>query len=338
MPLVPRRVGSYRRLLVAAIAVVVVLFGAPSAISYADPTNPDGPQNTLEDQLADIARKYTDAQARMVAAQQREKALQADLLASNNRLAVLQADIGQWASAEYRAGGAATLNALLSSTSPEDFMRRFTALHEIAQEQNAELDELHKVQQDFAATKADLDKQINIARNQAITLDQQRQAALRILNHASGGPSGVIIAAATASPAPRNSDGSFNDSCNQKDPTNPDGCLTAATLHAFNEVKKAGFNHYVHCWRQQSWGEHPKGRACDWAADPGGFGGVASGASRTYGNHLAGWLIGNADRLGVLYVIWFRQIWLPGIGWHAYTTESGSPSADHTNHVHMSIR
>jgi hypothetical protein len=208
----------------------------------------------------------------------------------------------------------------------------------IAQEQNAQLVQYRQVQADFAAKKAALEQQVAIAKAQAVKLDQQKQAALKILNHASGGPTGVVVAAATADPAPRNSDGSFPaQGCNQNDPTT-NGCLTARTLHAYQEVKKAGFNHFVSCWRQQSWGEHPKGRACDWAAAKSGFGGVATGSDRDYGNKLAGWLIGNADRLGVLYVIWFRQIWLPGIGWHRYTTEGGSPSGDHTNHVHLSIR
>ena len=45
----------------------------------------------------------------------------------------------------------------------------------------------------------------------------------------------------------------------------------------------------------------------------------------------------NASRLGVLYVIWFRQIWMPGTGWRSYSG-SGSPSAAHTNHVHLSVQ
>ena len=44
----------------------------------------------------------------------------------------------------------------------------------------------------------------------------------------------------------------------------------------------------------------------------------------------------NADRLGVLYVIWYRQIWMPGTGWRAYSG-SGGPQRDHTNHVHLSV-
>ena len=29
-------------------------------------------------------------------------------------------------------------------------------------------------------------------------------------------------------------------------------------------------------------------------------------------------LVRNADRLGVLYVIWNRQIWFPATGWKSY--------------------
>jgi peptidoglycan DL-endopeptidase CwlO len=330
--------GRYRLLLAALLAALMVL-GGPAAAGFGDPTNPDGPANTLEAQLTDIGRKLTDAQDRMAAAQRQQAALKTQVAAAQKQLQALVASIGQIANAEYRTRGVATLNALLSATSPDDFMRRATALHEIARDQNAQLVEYRRVQADYAAKKAALDQQIAVAKAQAVKLGQQRQAALKILNHASGGPTGVVIAAATAAPAPRNPDGSFpSQSCTSKDPTNPDGCLTARTLHAYQEVRKAGFNHYVHCFRHQSWGEHPKGRACDWAAQPGGFGGVATGADRDYGNRLAGWLIGNADRLGVLYVIWFRQIWLPGVGWHAYTTEGGNPSGRHENHVHMSIR
>ena len=38
-----------------------------------------------------------------------------------------------------------------------------------------------------------------------------------------------------------------------------------------------------------------------------------------------------------MYVIWFKQIWTPAAGWHAYHSGQGDPSSDHTNHVHMSI-
>jgi hypothetical protein len=43
-------------------------------------------------------------------------------------------------------------------------------------------------------------------------------------------------------------------------------------------------------------------------------------------------LVRNADRLGVLYVIWNRQIWFPATGWKSYRGASA-----HTDHVHVSM-
>ena len=145
----------------------------------------------------------------------------------------------------------------------------------------------------------------------------------------------MVIPAPSAQPAPRNPDGSFPpEKCTIKDPTTS-GCLTPRTLHALQQARLAGFTHYTACWRQSTWGEHPLGRACDFAAAPGGFGGIATGADRDYGNRLAGYFIANASRLGVLYVIWYHQIWEPSRGWHYYKGD-GTPSGDHMNHVHLS--
>jgi hypothetical protein len=105
------------------------------------------------------------------------------------------------------------------------------------------------------------------------------------------------------------------------------------------EAKNAGFNRYVSCWRAGTTYEHPKGRACDFSVTQGGFAGSeATGEARAYGDDLAAWAVTNADALGVLYVIWFRQIWTPALGWHRYSGAGGDPASNHTNHVHISMR
>ena len=63
-----------------------------------------------------------------------------------------------------------------------------------------------------------------------------------------------------------------------------------------------------------------------------GFATAANRDQKMYGNNLAAFLIRNADRLGILYVIWYRQIWFPATGWKSY-----SGASDHTDHVHMSM-
>jgi hypothetical protein len=106
--------------------------------------------------------------------------------------------------------------------------------------------------------------------------------------------------------------------------------------HAYLEARAAGFQRFTHCNRPASFGEHPLGRACDFSVTPTGFGGIASGAAKTYGDRLASFFIANADRLGVLYVIWFRRIWMPSTGWQPYSS-GPDPSASHRNHVHLSV-
>jgi hypothetical protein len=149
------------------------------------------------------------------------------------------------------------------------------------------------------------------------------------------GPNGSGGRAARS--APRNSDGTFpSQGCSVDDPTSG-GCLTARTSHALSQARAAGFSRFTACFRQASFGEHGKGRACDFSASASGFAGAATGGDRQYGNRLAAWCIANSDRLGVLYVIWFNRIWMPGTGWRAYNG-GGSPSSAHTNHVHLSIQ
>jgi peptidoglycan DL-endopeptidase CwlO len=66
---------------------------------------------------------------------------------------------------------------------------------------------------------------------------------------------------------------------------------------------------------------------------------VATGGDKAYGDQLASWLIANASRLAVEYIIWYDRIWHvtnPGV-WKAYSRGNGDPASDHTNHLHVSI-
>jgi hypothetical protein len=326
-----------RRLLVLLAAAVLVV--ATPTPALADP-DPDGtpPGGTIQDELTTAAKGYTDAKAKLDAALARQERFKADLATSTARLAELRDQIGVFAAAAYRAGPGSTVALLLDSGSPDDLAERAGALRQLGVTEDRQLREYNAVLATAGQQQAALDQEINQAKVQADEAAKRKAQIQKTLDQLGNGPTaGVPIPAASAVPAPRNPDGSFpNEGCSVKDPTTS-GCLTPRTLHALQEARKAGFTHFTACFRPGSWGEHPLGRACDFAAAPGGFGGIASGADRDYGNKLAGWFIANADRLGVLYVIWFHQIWNPAIGWHYYTGD-GTPSGNHTNHVHLSER
>jgi hypothetical protein len=182
--------------------------------------------------------------------------------------------------------------------------------------------------------------EIRVQQDQLTEVDKRKKAAEQALASVGGAKTTGVSAAAAASaaPAPRRADGTLGpQSCSVKDPTTS-GCITPRMLNALQQAQAAGFTRFVSCYRpQQDGGEHPRGRACDFAAQANGFGGVAAGGDRDYGNRLAAWCVANADRLGVLYVIWFNQIWLPSSGWRAYNG-NGTPSGNHTNHVHLSVQ
>jgi hypothetical protein len=193
-----------------------------------------------------------------------------------------------------------------------------------------------------AQAKNAIDLEVKEQQKQVTVMAKKKQQAEQALAIAGGGAarSGFINAnSPLAKPAPKNSDGSWpKESCSVSDPSpGGGGCITPRTLNAYQQARAAGFKRYTGCFSQRSSGEHPKGRACDFSAASGGFKNEnASGGDRTYGDNLAAYLVKNASRLGVLYVIWYRQIWHPGTGWASYSG-SGGPNATHTNHVHLSV-
>jgi hypothetical protein len=52
------------------------------------------------------------------------------------------------------------------------------------------------------------------------------------------------------------------------------------------------------------------------------------------GNQIAGLALANAERWGILHVIW-RQGFYPGIGAPSWTADYGNETANHFDHVHI---
>ncbi|MGQ5262390.1 coiled-coil domain-containing protein [Micromonospora sp. ZYX-F-536] len=326
------------------------------AASAAPPTNlqaaaaPDGDEEggtpALRAQLEAASKGYLDAKRALDTSVQRQQQLTTQLKATETELTQRSGKVGEIAGVAYRTGRLGTMSALLNSNTPEGFMDRAAALDAVAANEDRVLRDLLATKDQANRTRIALDGEIREQRKQVTVMAKRKEQAERALTVATtkprttadSGGSNRGTSAANAQAAPRNSDGSWpSESCSVNDPTPATGCITPRTLHALNQAKAAGFTRYVSCHRSGGSGEHPKGRACDFAAQKSGFGGDATGGDKTYGNNLAAYFIRNADRLAVLYVIWYRQIWLPSSGWKSYSGAGGDPSSDHTNHVHLSV-
>jgi hypothetical protein len=302
-------------------------------------TGDEGSTPLLRDVLDAAGRGYLDAKAKLDASKRRQLDLTLRLRRVQERLDTLSVEVGAVAAEGYRTGRLGPVSALLHSRSPDAFLERAAALETMAALDDHRMRELNEAQRQAAAAKAAIDAEVAQQRRQMAIMTQRKQQAERALAAVGGRSTGGFVAASSpvAKPAPRGADGSWPpQSCSVDDPTTS-ACITPRMLHTLKQARAAGFTRFVGCFRPGGPYEHPKGRACDFSAQHNGFGGDARGGDRLYGNNLAAFLVRNADRLGLLYVIWYRQIWVPGAGWRSYGGAYGDPSSDHSNHVHVSV-
>jgi len=122
----------------------------------------------------------------------------------------------------------------------------------------------------------------------------------------------------------------------------PDG-LTPRTRRAMHAVKQAfgvtniGGSCPGGCRTGHIPGsDHYTGHAIDIMLTP------INAQDRALGDTIANWLVANADRLAVKYVIWDDRIWSAARfaeGWRPYEHPSGTKcdSHAHRDHIHLSV-
>jgi len=346
-----------RRALVLVALLIASTFAVTGRATPADADPGEDIAADLQRQLEAASRGYLDAEAKVADSRKRQAELALKLGDAEAKVAAAQPRADAIVVATYRSGGSASVaSLLLGSGSAGGFVDRAESLRVVAVRNERTLREMVELRRQLAAAKTAIDAEVKLQEQQLAAMAKKKADAERALATyggeaeagptapapppASGGSSGSPGGSSggkppAAQPAPGNG---AAERCTADDPTT-NGCLTPRTLHALKQTQAAGFTRFVSCYRpQEDGGEHPRGRACDFAAQKTGFGGVASGGDRTYGDNLSVWFIDNSRALGVLYVIWFKRIWLPSSGWRAYKRGQGDPSSDHTNHVHLSIR
>jgi hypothetical protein len=327
-------------LALAPLVAITTMLVAPAAPANAAPgdssTADDGDDNPLLNAVLDsTGRRYLTAQAAVAKSTKTQLSLSLDVKAAEAKRDALIPQVSAVAAQQYRTGGLSTASFLLNSTSTDTFLERAISLGEMNALNDAKLHDLDKAINQVTTAKARLDQEVAAQKQNLASMAKQKQAAEQALALVGGKnlTGGFVVAKSPeAAPAPRNSDGGFSpESCSIPDPTT-DGCITPRTLHMYQEVKKAGFNRFVGCHRNGGPFEHPKGRACDWSLQNSGFSVAHNADMKNYGNNVMAFLVRNADRLGVLYVIWYAQIWFPATGWKTYH----GPSS-HKDHVHVSM-
>ncbi|WP_246002017.1 coiled-coil domain-containing protein [Allorhizocola rhizosphaerae] len=327
---------------------VLAMPGTAAAQPDPDPHGSDPAKiAALKDNLAAAAAGYMKAESDLAGSQAKQAELQTQLSKAEADLARVKKRVADYAAEAYMIGGVGTIGLVLQATSKEDFIGKAQAMDRLTRADSERLVTMADAKRRIGEAKAGIDTEVAAQADAAKEMARRKQAAEKALAAAQAPPappkppsdsSGIP----TANPAPRNPDGSWpSQLCSVDDPTTS-GCITPRTLHALKETQRLGFGRYVSCYRPGNKYEHPKGRACDWSATPDGFvNRSAGGGDKAYGDRLADFYVKNARALGVMYVIWYCEIWQVSTGWHRYNSAGSkcgdAPAPDHTNHVHLSI-
>jgi hypothetical protein len=318
-------------------AVSAVLFGVSTPVQAQE--EEDIGTESLREQLDSAAEKYEAARVELDESEKRELKLTVELEELEKERDGLVDEIQVVAAYAYRTGRVGAMTALINANSPTAFLERAAAVDMIAKRDAEALERYDDLTTEIEEQQAQIAEEIAVQQAEVDKLEEAKDQVEDALQAVGGGADGTFepYDSPAAEPAPRNSDGSLPaEGCTEDDPTTS-GCVTGRMLHAYNEARIFGFTRYTSMYRSGTFGEHPRGRAGDFACSVNGFGGVATGGDKEYCDRLASFFVVNATALGVQYVIWYRQIWFAGKGWSTYGNQDGTPNGNHENHVHLSV-
>jgi hypothetical protein len=334
------RLRRWLTLALAPIAATAILL-TPVTPAHAAPTTPPatadegGADETIDKVLDETGRDFAKAKSQYDKSRDAQLARAIELKAAETQRDALLPMASEVAGESYRSGGLSDLGFLLNADDSKVFLNRALALDELNSLNDSKLRAVNAAVERVAVAKTALDQEVKNGEKTLAQMNNKKANAEKALALIGGEglTAGFVVAnSPVARPAPRNADGGFSpESCSVQDPTTS-GCITPRMKHLYDEVKRAGFSNFVGCHRNGGPFEHPKGRACDWSLQKSGFSVSHNATMKKYGNDLMAFLVRNADNLGILYVIWFKQIWFPATGWKTYH----GPSA-HTDHVHVSV-
>jgi hypothetical protein len=112
--------------------------------------------------------------------------------------------------------------------------------------------------------------------------------------------------------------------------------LTGRMVNVRTEIdRRFGPFPVIGCLRPGDPQDHGSGTACDFMESTGGT--MPTADRQQHGDQVAAWVIANASRLGVKYVIWRQRIYdMRSPGWDPME-DRGSITANHYDHVHVSV-
>ncbi|GAA2429991.1 hypothetical protein GCM10010191_49270 [Actinomadura vinacea] len=308
-----------------ALAATAALAGVPSVPVGHAQSQPTAPEDTkqelakLEKQAARLEKEYRGNLELLRDARRAAERATVDSERRNRELDAARSQIRTMAAGSYMAGGGDPVQAMLATDGAS--MRGVVITEYLARNNNRRIQRVTDLSAAAKQSHRTAQAKIKAAQRELDDLAGQRKKVKKLLakhkpeTPKQGRPDGV--SGKTKSPLVGN-------------------YMTPRMRQVLQEVDgKFGPFPTIGCHRPGDPQDHGTGRACDFMESTGGR--MPTASATAHGDSVAQYVISNASRLGIKYVIWRQRIYdMRNPGWRQME-DRGSVTANHYDHPHVSV-
>ncbi|WP_240777238.1 coiled-coil domain-containing protein [Nonomuraea basaltis] len=313
----------------AALLVALVMGASVGAAAHAAP-KPDAKE--LRRQLAKQQKEldaligdYNAKRVALAAARKAEQATQARLRAAQRKYEQAQQGVRELVTLRYQQPDP-NLAMFWGGADPSTTLSRAAILQQLAAEEAALVAGFAKARDDYADSAGDARRKVKDLSAVTAEVGERRGEAEDLIE----GIKDKLDKLTT--PTSRRSDGTWVPEL----PSGPDN-ITLRMRNVRDLIRQRfDLSYGVGCYRgANDGGEHPLGRACDFMLSSGGA--MPSSEQARLGDEISAWVIENAQRLGIMYVIYKQRIWHVRTGAWKPMSDRGGVTANHYDHPHISV-
>lgn len=311
----PRRLSRRTVSAVVVTASLLTLSGTPALADPDETGNLHAKLEQLEQRADRLAEEYRGELVTLQDTERAAKRASSRARRLEGELEEARQQVAQLAARRYKSGGVDPAVQVLMGTDPQRVLDRAATVNYLTRQNTRRVGTAQRLAAEARTARQRAEKRLEDVRKQIQDLEQRKEKVQGLIERYEGQAAARAERATSSAP----------------------GNITARMREVNAEiVSRFGEGHGVHCYRPDDSGEHPKGRACDYMLSSDGA--VPSDDQVDRGHEIAEWARSNAERLGIMYVIYRQRIWdaRSGGGWESMEDRGGA-TANHVDHVHVSV-
>ncbi|OLT28737.1 hypothetical protein BJF79_41430 [Actinomadura sp. CNU-125] len=318
-----------------AIALVLGVTAVPSARAAAVPRAPEDPAakyEKLKKRADKLSKEYRGELISLEDAEKAAKKARAAADKASGDYDAARASVATIASTSYMTGRYESIP-IVTGGDPQAALRAASGLEHISRNNGRRVQNLEALDAKAEQAREKAEAKLEKVEKEIEDLESQRERVKKLLaKYKPETPTTSVGSGSGSGSGNAQPDGASGT----KSPITGNS-MTARMRTVLQEVdSKFGPFPAIGCMRPGDPQDHGSGNACDFMESTGGQ--MPSASASAHGDQVAQYVIDNADRLGIKYVIWKQRIYdMRSSGGWSQMEDRGSVTQNHYDHVHVSV-